>query len=86
MSVNVRELQEEVEVGTSIIQDNIDVELQMGEARVFGPVFWDLVEAEVEVTQIASPNYVKGRATVKPESIARGPALRRHATFQRKRG
>lgn len=63
---------------TEIIQDFVDVDLQIGTGRdgivdVIGgsfeddALFWNVIEMEVELTQAASPNYVKGKVSPKPE-------------------
>jgi hypothetical protein len=68
---------------TDIIEDNIDVDLQIGtagegfsagnsEAGVStfdeDALYWDVIEMKVEVTQVAMPNYVKGKVTPRPET------------------
>jgi len=70
---------------TDIIEDNVDVDLQIGTEREGfsggnaepgvssfddDALFWDVIEMEVEVTQVASPNYVKGRVTPRPETTS----------------
>lgn len=67
---------------TDIIEDNVDVDLQIGttsegfdsgdrEPGVSNfnddAIFWDAIEMEVEVTQVAMPNYVKGKVTPQPQ-------------------
>lgn len=70
---------------TDIIEDNIDVDLQIGTAgdgfsagnsepgvSAFDDdaLFWDVIEMKVEVTQVAMPNYVKGKVTPRPEATS----------------
>lgn len=67
---------------TDIIEDNIDVDLQIGTKRDGfsggnsepgvsdfddDAIFWDVIEMEVEITQVAMPNYVKGKVTPQPQ-------------------
>jgi hypothetical protein len=69
---------------TDIIEDNLDVDLQIGTAgKGFSAgnseagesafdedaLFWDVVEMKVEITQVAAPNYVKGKVTPRPETL-----------------
>jgi len=70
---------------TDIIEDNVDVDLQIGTAgsdksagnaepgvSTFDEdaLFWDVIEMKVEITQVAVPNYVKGKVTPRPEATA----------------
>ena len=69
---------------TDIIEDNIGVDLQIGTTSegfsqgsrepgtsVFSDdaMFWDVIEMEVEITQVAMPNYVKGKVTPQPQFL-----------------
>jgi hypothetical protein len=69
---------------TDIIEDNVDVDLQIGtEGPGFSSgntepgvsnfnedaLFWDVIEMKVEITQVAVPNYVKGKVTPRPETL-----------------
>lgn len=67
---------------TEIIEDNVDTRLQIGTTRdgfaagntepgvsTFNDdaIFWDVIEMKVEITQVAMPNYVKGKVTPQPQ-------------------
>lgn len=71
---------------TDIIEDNVQVDLQIGTERLAetgsfpvrdeepgkssfdeDAIYWDVIELKVEISQVVSPNYVKGRVTIKPE-------------------
>lgn len=69
---------------TQIFEDNVQVDLQIGTTSegfsqgsrepgtsVFSndAIFWDVIEMEVEITQVAMPNYVKGKVTIQPQFI-----------------
>jgi hypothetical protein len=71
---------------TDIIEDNVDVDLQIGTAgegfssgssepgvSAFDDdaLYWDVIEMKVEITQVAVPNYVKGKVTPRPETTSK---------------
>lgn len=65
---------------TTIYDDNIQVNLQIGTEgddygdRIDGEfnddaLFWDVVDIEVELSQVSSPNYVKGKVIPKDDAV-----------------
>lgn len=65
---------------TQIIEDSLDVNLQIGttsEGFVVVPsdsftddaMFWNVIEAKVELSQAASPNYVKAKVSPQPQFL-----------------
>lgn len=69
---------------TEIIEDNIDIDLRIGSEQdiynlgIFGgieiaidgdPIFWNLIDAKVEISQVATPNYVNMVISPQPQYV-----------------
>jgi hypothetical protein len=69
---------------TDIIEDNVNINLQIGTTSDDEPIMWDLIDAEVVLSQVATPNYVDMVVAPQPQYLEdideQLPDLRRRGT------